>query len=210
MGGSKMGGSRMGGGRMGGHPGSSRMSGGFGSSRMGGHGHGGFGSRGMGTRKGSKSCLKKCVSVAGMGSRKISGSGFEKRSISFGKQIGIREIEHIDDMPESQVNAMWLHPAESDQIREEAIRIVERADAGEFVPESELRGLEGHLETNSREREEIRENVYDAVLGVQEFQRRQGVNMPNAMANVYRKHSQRSQIEAHQKAMRDTMVWGGM
>ena len=161
---------------------------------------------GMGAKKGSKSCLKKCVSVAGMGTRKVSMGG-ARRGISFDKFDRVLETEHINDMPESQINAVWMKPEESRQIRKDAIRIVEEVNSGMASRNSmeEFRGLEGHTDDALRVRQEIRDNVYDAVLGLQEFQRRRGVNLPNAMADIYKRHSARAQREAQKMAIRDTM-----
>ena len=164
-------------------------------------------SSGMGMKKGSKSCLKKSVSMAaGMGSRKVS-LGNARRGISFDKFDRVLEIEHINDMPESQINAVWMKPEESRKIRKDAIKIVEEVNSGMVKSDSVegFRGLEGHTDDALRERQEIRDNVYDAVLGLQEFQRRRGVNLPNAMADIYKRHSARAQREAQKMAIRDTM-----
>ena len=144
--------------------------------------------------------------ISSTSSRKASRANLKpSRSVSFDKFDRVLEIPHINDMSKETKNAVWMNHQEKKQIRKECIAIVDSVNAGRATG-SCFRGLEGHTDEALKERQEVQDNVYDAVLGLQEFQRKRGVNLPNAMADIYKKHSARSQWEAHQTAIRDTMA----
>ena len=186
--------------------------------------------RSDGTKKGSKSCLKKSTSSTDHNSSSSSSSSSRragglktkqqvKRSISFDEYDAIFEIEHINDMNESVRNACWMKPEESRQIRKDAIDIVEQVncmwhydpvdgDHDELLESSTttFRGLECHTDVAIQRRYEVQDSMYDAVLKIQEMQRTRGVNLPHAMADVCRKKTALSRQQAYEKALRDALA----
>ena len=69
-----------------------------------------------------------------------------------------------------------------------------------------FRGLECHTDVAIQKRLEYQDGMYDAVLKLQEFQQKRGINLPNAMADVCRKQTAKARQDAYEKAVKDALA----
>ena len=130
-----------------------------------------------------------------------------RRCVSFGQFDVIHEIVHIDDIEDDEIDSIWFTPREKKQIARDAKAIVKKVDDGLLDSNDEAcRGLEKHATRASKQRKEKVADVYDTVLGMQSFQQRRGLHLPNAMADLCRKQTSQSQRDAYEVALRDAMA----
>jgi hypothetical protein len=145
-------------------------------------------------------------------------------SVHFSDFDSVYEIPHIKNMTPEEIRDVWLTRKERKRIDRNSSRIVAqleaalRHDGGEegdamarllilsIITEEECyRGLECQTPTAVQQREEIQEAMYKDVISMQNFQKRRGVVIPQALAEICSKHTAACQQEALAAAFRDAL-----
>ena len=130
-----------------------------------------------------------------------------KHSVCFEKYDLVYDIPHIDDMDDKQVDSIWYTPDEMKQITKTAKNIVRDVNAGVLdVCDDDVLGLEKHTTSATKLRKDQLNDIYDAVLGMQSFQKRRGLSLPHTVADICRKQTESSKQEAYEKAIRDALA----
>lgn len=122
----------------------------------------------------------------------------KKRSVSFSEERNSTHlIEHLDDMEDEVVLAVWFTAEECSEMKSEAYSTVAAADAG--LPDVEVRGLEGQTSNGAWIAYKARKDAYDIVLGEMEDAERGGYKVDwEKVARMYRE-------ECSDKSLRDAM-----
>ena len=113
------------------------------------------------------------------------GSG-KKRSVRFNHTVHFREIRHISEYTDEQIEATWLTPEDYAAIKQ-VVKITIRAMMkGEFIaednPEYCTRGLEFRTKNGSKVRARNKVRARSAVLNEQDMQREEGYNEQQMIA----------------------------
>ena len=160
-----------------------------------------FGTPGSTKSKSSRRSTKKVVS--------LTKEQRPKHSVSFEKYDLVYDIPHIDDMDDKEVDSIWYTPDELKQITKNAKNIIREVNAGVrdvCGNDDDVLGLEKHTSYATKLRKDQLNDIYDTVLGIQSFQNRRGLSLPNTVADICRKQTQSSRQEAYEKAIRDALA----
>ena len=130
------------------------------------------------------------------------------RSVSFHPQVQFREVAHIRDMTDNQIQRLWLAGNDYERIRKEVsvtLSFKKNNQEGDQMNEQEFcfRGLEHRTTSGAENRKLIRRIAWDSVLNEQEFQWECSVNIPEDISLVYQIVSLRAQRAAYLLAQKD-------
>lgn len=124
-----------------------------------------------------------------------------RRKIRWSKQVRVQEIRHINNMPESEIEAVWMSPIEYKTIKNGAKTTVLMMMAGEKFHEDDpdfcSRGLEFRTRKGNKIRAANKLKARSAVLNEQDLQRDEGFHDPEfiAMASLDVSHECREQAQ---------------
>lgn len=109
-----------------------------------------------------------------------------RRKIRWSGQVRVQEIRHINNMPESEIEAVWMSPAEYKMIKNGAKTTVLMMMAGETFREHDpdfcARGLEFRTRKGNKIRAANKLKARSAVLNEQDLQREEGFHDPEFIA----------------------------
>ena len=140
-----------------------------------------------------------------------------KKSLSFSKYDEIYEIQHINDMSESQIRDCYMSPEECKAIRLECRDLVSELeecnlfmeeDGYRHLPKLETyRGLEKHTKAQSKRIESIQEKVYDVVFALQQYgwgdDGDEMIDMSAIIAKKYKELTRNNALDAQRSAIHD-------
>ena len=110
----------------------------------------------------------------------------KKRSVRFNHTVHFREIRHISEYTEEQIEATWLTPedyAAIKQIVKATIRMMMKGEAiADDNPDFCTRGLEFRTKNGSKVRARNKLHARSAVLNEQDMQREEGYNEQQMIA----------------------------
>lgn len=124
-----------------------------------------------------------------------------RRKIRWSSQVRVQEIRHINNMPESEIEAVWMSPIEYKTIKNGAKTTVLMMMAGEKFHEDDpdfcCRGLEFRTRKGNKIRAANKLKARSAVLNEQDLQRDEGFHDPEfiAMASLDVSHECREQAQ---------------
>ena len=109
-----------------------------------------------------------------------------RRKIRWSGQVRVQEIRHINNMPESEIDAVWMSPTEYKTIKSGAKTTVLMMMAGEKFHEDDpdycSRGLEFRTRKGNKIRSANKLKARSAVLNEQELQQEEGFHDPEFIA----------------------------
>jgi len=109
-----------------------------------------------------------------------------RRKIRWSGQVRVQEIRHINNMPESEIEAVWMSPNEYKTIKNGAKTTVLMMMAGETFHEDDpdfcARGLEFRTRKGNKIRAANKLKARSAVLNEQDLQREEGFHDPEFIA----------------------------
>lgn len=118
-------------------------------------------------------------------------------SVTFSSTDELQEIPHINDLSESEIRDVWMTREELQTIRRQCATIVKFMDMDSASRHGVcLRGLEQNTPSYVELQVEIRQQLYDAVFAIQQFQDTTGVAVPELLAETCQKYSAESVIQA--------------
>lgn len=109
-----------------------------------------------------------------------------RRKIRWSTQVRVQEIRHINNMSESEIEALWMAPEEFKTIKNAAKTTVLMMMAGETFHEDDpdfcARGLEFRTRKGNKIRAANKLKARSAVLNEQDLQREEGFHDPEFIA----------------------------
>lgn len=124
--------------------------------------------------------------------------------LAFADYDTVFQIPHIKDMSKKEIHDCWMTSEDLKAIRQACIGTVREMNKGVEPPEGTfLRGLDQHSDKYRERKDEINNQIYDAVFRIQEFQRLSGKDASEVMAKMCTKYSEPSVIAAHMSAISD-------
>ena len=130
-----------------------------------------------------------------------------RRKIRWSSQVRVQEIRHINNMPESEIEAVWMSPIEFKTIKNGAKTTVLMMMAGEKFHEEDpdfcSRGLEFRTRKGNKIRAANKLKARSAVLNEQELQRDEGFHDPEFIAMASLDVSQECRQQAHKRGEKD-------
>jgi hypothetical protein len=126
------------------------------------------------------------------------------RIVQFSRTDELQEIPHINDLSEEEVSGVWMSRAELQAIRRQCATIVRFVDADSATKHGVcLRGLEQNTPSYVAVQVGIRQQLYDAVYAIQQFQVSTGMMVTDLLSDACRKFSQESVIQAQIVGLND-------
>lgn len=121
-----------------------------------------------------------------------------KKKLRFDDYDEVKEIPHIADMTDEEVDDSYFSREEVKAIRRECRALVTMIEVGDKkgLRKICIRGLHQHTPTFTNRRRAIRQHLYYAVQEIQEYQTFQGINCPDMIADICREYSKQSKKEA--------------
>ena len=112
------------------------------------------------------------------------------RCVTFGPLVRLKEIQHVNDLPDEEIRNTWYTPEEYAAMKTEIKVTLVLAEMGELFGEESaqycMRGLECRTKRGSQLRKTNRLNSIEAVLYEQSRQFYQGsLASPEELARVY-------------------------
>jgi hypothetical protein len=109
-----------------------------------------------------------------------------RRKIRWSGQVRVQEIRHLNNMPESEREAVWMSPIDYKLIKNMAKTTVLMMMAGEHIDDEDpdycTRGLEFRTRKGSKIRSANKLRGRSAVLNEQDLQREEGFHDPEFIA----------------------------
>ena len=131
-----------------------------------------------------------------------------RRRVSFSDTVGVQEVAHLNDLSQEDVISRWWTPADYGVIKRMYKITVQLMMQGETFADDDndfcSRGLEARTKIGSHKRHTQKQRVVKAVLKAQEFQRREGFNDPEYIAELCSQLT--SCGEAHKSAIADRLA----
>jgi hypothetical protein len=132
----------------------------------------------------------------------------QRNHLAFADCDTVFPIPHINEMSEQEINDCWMSAEDLQAIRQSCIGTVRemnnnKNNNGEPPEGIFLRGLDQHSDKYKQRKDEINNQVYDAVFRIQEFQRLSGKDASGVIAKLCAKYSEPSVIAAHTAAISD-------
>jgi hypothetical protein len=127
------------------------------------------------------------------------------KSVRFSDDSSIREITHLDDMPEEDVTATWYTSKEYSEIKSSYQMTIFMMEAGETLNDAEhtSRGLEYRTQEGAWARYENKRDAYNAVLDEQDRQWKVDKDDDMKIRQIYLKHSTKCADAAVVRALQD-------
>lgn len=156
-----------------------------------------------------KSLEKRASSVDSRPEAVSSGHRHRRRksvNVTFSPTDELQEIPHINDLSDEEVADVWMTREELQAIRRQCATIVKFMDMDSAVKHGVcLRGLEQNTPSYVAVQVEIRQQLYDAVYAIQEFQLTTGMVVMDLLAETCQKFSYESVQQAHVVGLNDAM-----
>jgi hypothetical protein len=129
-----------------------------------------------------------------------------RRSVSFDEEVTVRELLHLKEYSEEEIEATWYTDIDLSFIREECVVTIEKMTGRKLLVEDGMlcsRGLEYMTPKGSHLRHENRCISIDCVLDEQDLLWRRGTVDPERLARFYNVCVDQSSRVAHLMALRD-------
>jgi hypothetical protein len=128
-----------------------------------------------------------------------------RKELRFAEYDDVREIPIVHEMPQDEIDGVWMSKDELQSIRTDCIQLVKRMDAKqEDVNDEEcLRGLMEHSLESRQKSKSMRKELYQTVADVQSFGAFQAFETHALLAELCQRHSMDSVSEALSVAMKD-------
>lgn len=127
----------------------------------------------------------------------------KREHLEFADYDTVFQIPHINDMSEQEIHDCWMSAEDLRDIRKSCIGTVRSMNKGEPPEGMFLRGLDQHSDKYRERKDEINNQIYDAVYRIQEFQRLSGKDASEVIAKMCAKYSEPSVVAAHMAAISD-------
>lgn len=131
----------------------------------------------------------------------------KRRKIRWSGQVRVQEIRHLNNMPESEREALWMSPADYKRIKNVAKATVLMMMAGEEIDEDNVnfcsRGLEFRTRRGSKIRSANKLRGRSAVLNEQDLQLEEGFHDPEFIAMASLDVSFECREQAQKRAQKD-------
>lgn len=130
-----------------------------------------------------------------------------KRAIQFARNDSVMEIPHIDDLHEDEIEAVWIHPDDSQAIRQECIALVaimEESTSQDF--NFCVRGLDQHVPQYLEMRDALRDLLYDTVGRIQCMQDADGKDYSDVLGHLCETCSRTAVANAIAKGVEDAQA----
>lgn len=150
----------------------------------------------------SSSKKKKSIFKTGNNRPHVQNS-IKRNHLAFADFDTVFQIPHINDMSDQEIHDCWMTAGDLREIRQACIGTVRNMNKGEPPEGIFLRGLDQHSDKYRERKDEINNQIYDAVFRIQEFQRLSGKDASEVMAKMCAKYSEPSVIAAHTAAISD-------
>ncbi|KAG7347424.1 hypothetical protein IV203_016129 [Nitzschia inconspicua] len=120
------------------------------------------------------------------GQRSTRGSSLSKPRIQWAKRVKVKEIRHLNEIPQSERDALWISLADQQMNKAMVRATITMMMRGETIidddPDFCTRGLEFRTKTGSKTRSRHKLRVRSAVLNEQDLQREEGITDPDFIA----------------------------
>lgn len=130
-----------------------------------------------------------------------------RRKIRWSGQVRVQEIRHLNNMPESEREAVWMSPIDYKLIKNMAKTTVLMMMAGEHIDDEDpdycTRGLEFRTRKGSKIRSANKLRARSAVLNEQDLQREEGFHDPEFIAMASLDVSFECREQAQKRAEQD-------
>ena len=113
------------------------------------------------------------------------------------------EVPHVNDFSDAEKRDIWMTSEEFLSIRMECLGKVGSIGNEKVTDGFLLRGLDQHTNRYKATRDFIARQVYDAVLSVQDFEKRNNVDCSELISKLCIKYSEPSRIAAQSAAISD-------
>ncbi|KAG7368057.1 hypothetical protein IV203_030800 [Nitzschia inconspicua] len=114
------------------------------------------------------------------------GSSLSKPRIQWAKRVKVKEIRHLNEIPESERDALWISLADQQMNKTMVRTTITMMMRGETIidddPDFCTRGLEFRTKAGSKTRSRYKLRVRSAVLNEQDLQREEGITDPDFIA----------------------------
>jgi hypothetical protein len=133
-----------------------------------------------------------------------------KRRVTFSDSVEIKEVMHLKDLSEDDIVSAWWTPNDYVFIKRMfKITVQIMMQGATFADDDDdfcARGLEFRTKSRAQRRHRQKQRVMKAVLRAQDFQRRDGFNDPEYIAELYAQCTEVSIKEAHSLALADRLA----
>eukprot|EP00980_Cylindrotheca_fusiformis_P003824 scaffold853_cov103-Cylindrotheca_fusiformis.AAC.4 len=129
-----------------------------------------------------------------------------RKTISFSFTVQVHEVLSLTKYSLKEIENTWYSKYELGLIKGEARVIVKKIARGENDPKSgewTSRGLESRTTAGNKEKMQHRRYSQAAVFMEQEWQDENGINDPEALADIYHEHTEFCQFIASATGSRD-------
>jgi hypothetical protein len=126
-----------------------------------------------------------------------------KKSVRFNRYDEVFDIPHIKDLSKQEILDVWMTNEDIRDIQTECIGAVSMVGKGSVSNGFLLRGLDQHTLKYKEERDVIKDQVYDAVFSIQEFQRVTGTDVSELICAMCEKRSEAAVVAAQIAAISD-------
>mmetsp|Transcript_22961 Transcript_22961/g.65061 ORF Transcript_22961/g.65061 Transcript_22961/m.65061 type:complete len:239 (+) Transcript_22961:132-848(+) len=124
--------------------------------------------------------------------------------IGFEEYDEVFEIPHLNDLSQEEIDSVWTGRHGLRTIRQRCIEIVDRIQSGERG--LYIRGLEHYVDPESSRSRETKRMRAELLRYVQELEDMKGTQLPELFASLYSKMSERSQLLAHRRGLKDARI----
>ena len=146
------------------------------------------------------------VSPTSVNKAKVTQTSSYAKKVSFKASVKCRKALHVNNYSDEEIAATWYNDQEFKVMRKSACMVAKMIEDGTISSEDCcIRGLEHKNKTAARRKRAIRMNASEAVLDEQQCQMQCGMNDDESIAQVYSKFTAESQIEAHERALKDQL-----
>ena len=140
-----------------------------------------------------------------------------RTSISFDTEVTVRTMRPMKDMvkcsetdPNAALQQLWFQPNEYSALKERAYQLVDMVESNNpnQIPLGKkpcIRGLEGMMTQNSKNKQHRRNCAYDIVFDEQDYQQCDGYYDENKIGELYSHTTKSSSYDAIQRAKQDEL-----
>jgi hypothetical protein len=128
-----------------------------------------------------------------------------RKELRFAEYDDVRQIPIVHEMPQDEIDGVWMSEDELQRIRTDCIQRVNRMDGkqDDLNDEECLRGLMEHSLESRQKRKSTRKELYQTVADIQSLGALQTFETHALMAELCQRHSMDSVSEALSVAMKD-------
>jgi hypothetical protein len=126
--------------------------------------------------------------------------------VTFSPTDELQEIPHINDLSDEEVSDVWMTRTELQAIRRQCATIVKFMDMESAVKHGVcLRGLEQNTPSYVAVQVGIRQQLYDALCAIQQFQVTTGMMVADLLSETCQEFSHDSVMQAHMVGLNDAL-----